>query len=145
MSKTTKAATKSNKPAKASESKKVGRPPAADRVEKNGAVQPKEGTDCRKVWDLATKIGPDRAAVLEAAAKANINPATASTQFARWRQFNGIVGRTAKPKAPKAPKAKKDAGTKAVAAVKASKAPKAPAAPAMPAAPVATVPPAPAA
>lgn len=137
--KSTKPATKPSKPATA---KSAGRPPAADRVEKNGAVQPKEGTDCRKVWDLATKLGPDRAAVIEAAVKANINPATASTQFARWRQFSGIVGRTAKPKAPKAPKDKKDAGSKAVAAVKASKAPKAPKAPVVPAAPV---PPAPAA
>lgn len=144
MSKTTKSASKSSNKAVKAESKKVGRPPAADRVEKNGAVQPKEGTDCRKVWDLATKIGPDRAAVLEAAGKANINPATASTQFARWRQFNGITGRTAKPQAPKAPKGKKDAGSKAVAAVKDSKAPKAPAAP-VPPAPVAPVPPAPAA
>ena len=131
--KSNKSATKPSKPATA---KSAGRPPAADRIEKNGVTQPKEGTDCRKVWDIATKIGPDRAAVIEAAAKANINPATASTQFARWRQFNGITGRTAKaaPKAPKAPK--KDAGSKAVAAVKASKAPKAPAAPQVPSAPV---------
>lgn len=155
MSKTTKSTTESNKPAKASE-KSAGRPPRADRVEQNGFTHPRSGVTLQ-VWQLCDKLAktspdgrPVRAEVLAQAEKLGLNPNMAASQFAWWRGFHGIVGRTAKPKAPKAPKAgkgKKDAGSKAVAAVKGSKAPKAPKAPAapVPPAPVAPVPPAPAA
>jgi hypothetical protein len=69
------------------------------KVQQNGQTQPKAGTTCAKLWNLADAHKGDRQSVLKAAQEVGINPATAKTQLARWRTFNGIVGRTAKTEA----------------------------------------------
>lgn len=89
--------------------------PAASSVEKdtqNGMTRPKEGTTTRKVWDIADRLGEDRAAVLAECSKRKINDATAMTQYGKWRVYQGLAGkRTAKAapaaKAKPAPAAKR--------------------------------------
>lgn len=58
--------------------KSAGKKSGAKR--KSGAVA--------KVWEIAGKIGKDRAKVLEACAAAGINPNTAKTQYQRWLHRN---------------------------------------------------------
>ncbi len=79
-------------PAKKTEVKK----PKVPSEEKNGVTRPNKGTSSAKVWEIAdsahkTKAGAVRKNILEKAAAAGINSATAATQFARWRTFNGIT------------------------------------------------------
>lgn len=87
-----------------------GKKASANKDIKNGITRPKEGSTTRKVWDIADRLGADRAAVLKEAAKRNINPATATTQYGKWRKYNGMEGRTVVKKAtkkkPSPPKAK---------------------------------------
>lgn len=98
----------------ASNMSKKPTPPAkkgsANKDSKNGITRPKEGSTTRKVWDIADRLGADRAGVLKEAAKRNINPATATTQYGKWRKYHGMEGRTAVKKAakkkPSPPKAK---------------------------------------
>lgn len=75
---------------------------AKSKTKKLEISRPKDGTACAKVWAIADKYKGDRAKTLKEAAQRKINPATASTQYGRWRVFNGIVGR--KPAAAKAKK-----------------------------------------
>lgn len=90
--------------------------PAKVKVEKdteNGITRPKAGTTCAAVWDAADKISEStgepaqRAAVIEAASKQKINEKTITTQFGRWRKYNGLKGRTPKPKVEKPKKVSK--------------------------------------
>lgn len=74
--------------------------------QKNGMTRPKEGTTCRKVWDIADKHDGERAAVLKECAGRKINDATAMTQFGKWRAYHGLVGKKAAKRKP-APPAKK--------------------------------------
>lgn len=68
---------------------------------KNGVTRPKAGTAVGKIWDFADKASTlpgkvaSRADVLAKAEAAGINPATAATQYGKWRRYNGITGRTA--------------------------------------------------
>jgi hypothetical protein len=98
--------------------KKAPKAPAAPKDIKNGITRPKTGTTCAKIFDLADKH-KERAPVLEAAEKLGINAATATTQYGKWRVYNGITGRTAKvtkvvkkKPAPPKPPAKKKAAPK---------------------------------
>lgn len=92
---------------KAAAKKAAAKPkaPKAPKVEQNGVVRPKDGSKTGEVWAIADKLKgrkkdcPLRADVLAEAEKAGINPATAATQFGRWRTFNGFVGRIPKEKA----------------------------------------------
>lgn len=95
------ATAKKKAPAKKAAAKKAAtkRAPAADAV--NGIALPREGTDSAKVWAIADEARkqnkgkcPVRSEVLAAATKAKVNEATAATQFARWRTYNGFEGRT---------------------------------------------------
>lgn len=114
--------------------------PKREKIESNGVVRPGAQTNCGKLWAIADRLSSkgkpaERAAVLEAAEKAEINPATAATQFQQWRTFMGVERTARVPKPPKAAKkaaAKKAAPAKKAAAKKtATKAAKsAPAAPA---------------
>lgn len=128
---------------------KAPKAPRADRVEKNGIVQPREGSKTRKVWDIAAKLTEKngntahRGEVIAAAIKVDIDKGTAATQYGYWRAFNGITGRIGGKKTSSANTPKGLAKSLKKPVAKAPKAPKAPAAPAAPAAPV--VPPAPAA
>ena len=79
-------------------------PPAPTRTEtlvvkQNGQTQPKAGTTCAQVWGLCDVHNGERKAVLAAGLAANINPHTVKTQLARWRTFNGIMGRAPKAQA----------------------------------------------
>lgn len=97
-------------PAKKAAAKKTTKPKSdkpkavrADAVIQNDVTKPRDGTGSAKVWEIADKISKatkapaTRGAVMEAAEKAGVNPATASTQYGRWRQFNGVVGRLESP------------------------------------------------
>lgn len=54
-----------------------------------GISRPKEGTKTGRIWEIADSIGAEatREQVLAVAAEEGINPATASTQFGRWKKF----------------------------------------------------------
>ncbi len=87
--------------------KKGGKKAAAKKEEKVKKVKdptgrPSEGTQTRKVWDIADKLAaandnvtPTRAAVVEASVKAGVNKATAGVQYGAW--FKGMQ-RTPAPK-----------------------------------------------
>lgn len=80
------------KPKAAAKEKKA--PVVKDTV--NGVTRPKAGTATGRVWEIAdalskkTKKPIERKAVLEATAGEGINPATAATQYGRWRKYNGL-------------------------------------------------------
>lgn len=65
----------------------------------NGVTRPKENTKTGKVWEIADSISEEnerpayRKEVLAAAEEASIHPATAATQYGRWRKYHGLQGR----------------------------------------------------
>lgn len=128
-------------PAKKASKPKAPKAPAKPKDQKNGITRPAAGSTTGKIWDLADKAAAknkhnnNRGEVIEAAGKLGIVEATAATQFGKWRVYNGIKGRVAKPKAPKA--AKKPAPPKAPTKKKPAP-PAPPAASEAPAAPAAT-------
>jgi hypothetical protein len=92
--------------------------PAVKKDQKNGITRPKEGTTTRKVWDIADRL-KERAPVLAECAKRKINAATATTQFGKWREYNGLKGKKTK----KAAKPAKKVSAKKAKAPKATPAP----------------------
>lgn len=110
---------------------------------KNDEVRPRAGGKTARVWEIADSLSKKlrrpatRAEVLEVAVeKEGASLGMASTQFGRWRRFNGLFGRATAEGTKKAA-AKKAAPRKAAKAAKGTKkaasarkrAPKAPAAP----------------
>lgn len=93
-------------------SKKAAKAVKASRVVKNEYVRPGDGTKTGKVWNIAdslkSKLGrcPTRGEVLAVAKTGKLNLQMASTQYGRWRGFNGIEGRVSLPKVAKPAKAK---------------------------------------
>lgn len=89
----------------------VPAPVKAERVEQNGITKPKDGTKTGDVWAISdaisAKLGEPapRKEVLDACEKKGINPATAATQYGKWRTFHGLVGE----RAPKSPAVEKEA------------------------------------
>lgn len=77
--------------------------PAVEKIEQNGVVRPKAGTKTGRVWEISDAISAEgkapapRKDVIEACVKEEINASTAATQYGRWRKFNGLEGRAAKP------------------------------------------------
>lgn len=70
----------------------------------SGITRPKPGSQTGQVWDIADRLSiggkpATRAAVIEEAKRLGINPATASTQFQRWRTSQ-VGGGTGTPPAP---------------------------------------------
>lgn len=65
----------------------------------NGVTRPGAGTKTGTIWEIADSksqaLGKPagRKEVLDAAAEVEINPATAATQYGRWRKYNGLAGR----------------------------------------------------
>ena len=107
--------------------------------EQNGVTRPRAGTSCATLWEIADKalkanrgVCPVRAEVLAEAIEAGVAPGTASTQFAAWREFNGLVGELA-GKRGKAASEEKPVSKKPAAPAKKPAAPKAPPPPAAPA------------
>jgi hypothetical protein len=66
-----------------------------------GITRPKSGTICAQVWEACDKhTANDKtpvsiAKLLADKNLAQVNNATLRTQYARWRAFNGIVGKVA--------------------------------------------------
>lgn len=87
--------------------KPPGKKSAVKKDTKNEITRPKEGTTTGKVWDICDKLGAERAAVIKEGTKRGINIATITTQYGKWRKYNGIEGRAAAPKKKKAPAAPK--------------------------------------
>lgn len=79
---------------------------------KNGVTRPKADTTTGKVWDIADRL-KTRAEVLAECKKRKINDATATTQFGKWRKYNGLEGRSKKAAKPAKKVAKKAAKKKA--------------------------------
>lgn len=99
---TKKAAPTKKAPAKAVVTKSeagTAKKAVVERDKKNGITRPKAGTKTGTVWEIADaqsktlKAPAPRAAVLEAAIAAKINPATAATQYGLWRKYNGLEGK----------------------------------------------------
>lgn len=75
-----------------------------NRDEANGVKRPSAGTLCAQVWDIATQLsnGDEKpttkvaklSEVVKAAVAKGINQYTARTQYARWRVFHGVTGRS---------------------------------------------------
>jgi hypothetical protein len=101
-------------------------PPAANlaapaKVIQHGITKPRSGKTL-EVWDIADKLSAkskkpvSRKELLEATGAADINGATAATQYGKWRTFHGLGKEEAgenKPE-PTVGKAKKQAPVEAV-------------------------------
>ena len=68
-----------------------------DRPEQNGLKRPSAGSTCAIIWDTADHISKQTGHTCTSAELFNAlqgyNECTLRTQYARWRQFNGITGR----------------------------------------------------
>ena len=71
--------------------------PAVERDVQNGITRPKAGTSSARVWEVADMVSKKvkkpakRKDVLDIVVdQEGLNSATASTQFGRWRQYNGL-------------------------------------------------------
>ena len=73
--------------------------PKKPRIVQNGISRPNLNTRTGRVWAIADKISGElgkpapRKQVIDTAIAEGINPATAATQYGRWRKFNGLEGR----------------------------------------------------
>lgn len=90
---------KAEKPAKAEVVKKEV--PVVIKDTKNGVTRPRVNSKTGVVWLIADRNpSATREAVLKEATDKGVNIATASTQYGRWRKYNGLVTeRVAKPAA----------------------------------------------
>lgn len=75
------------------------KPLKADKLQRNGITRPGADTKCGSIWAVADEISAKFhtiaaiAAIREDQRMAGIPEATIKTQYARWRQFNGVKGR----------------------------------------------------
>lgn len=66
----------------------------------NGVARPKPGTKTGRIWEIADELSAQlghpvpRKKVLEVAISENMNPATAATQYGRWRRYHGLGAET---------------------------------------------------
>ena len=73
--------------------------PVVEKDTQNGITRPKTGTKTGTVWEIADTLSQvagspaGRKRVLARADDVDINPATAATQYGRWRKYNGLSGR----------------------------------------------------
>ena len=70
-------------------------------------VEPKDGSTCARIWAICNKHKGNRQAVLKECEQRKINPATATTQYGRWRVFTGYVKPAGAKAVKKGPPAKK--------------------------------------
>lgn len=68
------------------------------KAEKTGLEVPKATSTCGVVWDIAEKmfiangnVIPERKAFIDACVEEGLHPATASTQFAKWKKTKAVV------------------------------------------------------
>lgn len=82
---------------------------AAKQPKQNDVRRPKPNTTTGKVWaifdDLSGKAGSPATIGDSLKAATGVPEATVRTQYARWRKFHGIVGRTSAPVAATEPTA----------------------------------------
>ena len=92
---------------------KTGKTIEQNRPEQNGLKRPSKGSACCIIWDTCDKLTvPDHTCTSAELFNAlqGYNECTLRTQYARWRQFNGITGRLpGQNKAAKLPAAFDDA------------------------------------
>lgn len=76
---------------------KTGKTVEQNRPEQNGLKRPSAGSTCAIIWDTCDRITSEQAHTCTSAELFNAlqgyNECTLRTQYARWRQFNGITGR----------------------------------------------------
>lgn len=79
------------------EAEKTGKTIEPNRPEQNGLKRPSKGSTCCIIWDTCDKITEQKTSTCTSAELFNAlqgyNECTLRTQYARWRQFNGITGR----------------------------------------------------
>lgn len=67
-----------------------------ERPKQNDVTRPGPGTATGRVWEIADELSADigepavRGDVLKVAESEGLNPATAATQYGRWRKFHGL-------------------------------------------------------
>lgn len=92
------------KAAKAAEA--AGKKVKVSQPQQNGVTRPKAEGACGKVWAIADSISqrigePVSIAMLQKeTSQAGLNDATTRTQYARWKQYNGVIGRVPTPAQP---------------------------------------------
>lgn len=71
-----------------------------DKIIKNGITRPKDQTICGHIWKTCDQLSIKNTATIlnlkQELATEFINDHTLKTQFARWKSFNGIKGRSEK-------------------------------------------------
>ena len=76
---------------------KTGKSIEQNRPEQNGLKRPSSGSTCAIIWDTCDRITNETEHTCTSAELFNAlqgyNECTLRTQYARWRQFNGITGR----------------------------------------------------
>ena len=76
---------------------KTGKTIEANRVEQNGLKRPSTGSTCALIWAACDRITSEKGSTCTSgelfAACNGLNECTLRTQYARWRQFNGVTGR----------------------------------------------------
>lgn len=79
------------------QAEKTGNGIEQNRPEQNGLKRPSTGSTCAIIWDTCDRITSETGHVCTSAELFNAlqgyNECTLRTQYARWRQFNGITGR----------------------------------------------------
>lgn len=79
------------------EAEKTGKTIEPNRAEQNGLKRPSKGSTCAIIWDTCDRITSEKGSTCTSAELFNAlqgyNDCTLRTQYARWRQFNGITGR----------------------------------------------------
>ena len=90
---------------KAAKKAAAPKPVKEPRVVQNSIGQPSKGTTSARIWEIAdyytTETGSPavRGDVVGACVAEGLNSSTASTQYGRWRKFNGLKGTGTPPKA----------------------------------------------
>ena len=80
--------------------------PARTKDVKNGVTRPAPDTKCGRIWGAADRLTVQTGAAATIAELRglaelrDINENTMKTQYARWREYNGVHGRIAKPAQP---------------------------------------------
>ena len=79
------------------QAEKTGKTVEQNRPEQNGLKRPSAGSTCAIIWDTCDRITSETEHTCTSAELFNAlqgyNECTLRTQYARWRQFNGITGR----------------------------------------------------
>ena len=79
------------------QAEKTGKSVEQNRPEQNGLKRPSAGSTCAIIWDTCDRITNETEHTCTSAELFNAlqgyNECTLRTQYARWRQFNGITGR----------------------------------------------------